>query len=112
MSHDDPHGTDCEAVLAEVWLLLDRECSQERDAELRRHLEECGPCLAQYGIEQKVKALLARSCREQAPDDLHHRLRERIREVVLEQTEVTVERGPSGTVVEINQTRVESRRTR
>lgn len=108
MAPSDPYDGFCDEVLAEVWMLLDRECSAERDAQLRRHLEECGPCLAQYGIEHKVKTLLARSCREQAPDDLHQRLRERIRGAVLEQAEVSVEHGPAGTVVEVNHTRVES----
>lgn len=111
MAPSDPYDGFCDEVLAEVWMLLDHEVSDERDAQLRRHLEECGPCLAQYGIEQKLKAMLARSCREQAPDDLHQRLRERIRGAVLEQAEVTVERGPAGTVVEVNHTRVESWRT-
>ena len=112
MAPSDPHEGFCDEVLAEVWLLLDHECTPERDAQLRRHLEECTPCLAQYGLEEKVKMLLARSCQgEQAPNDLHQRLRERIRSTVMEHAEVTVERGPAGTVVEVNHTRVESRRT-
>lgn len=112
MSCGEPHETDCSEVLAEVWLLLDNECDAERDAQLRRHLDECGPCLARYGLEEKVKTLLSRSCGgEHAPAGLHQRLREQIRSTVLEQAEVTVERGPSGTVVEVNQTRVESWRS-
>lgn len=112
MSCGEPHETDCSEVLAEVWLLLDHECDPERDAQLRRHLDECGPCLARYGLEEKVKRLLGRSCGgEHAPAELHQRLREQIRATVLEQAEVTVERGPGGTVVEVNQTRVESWRS-
>jgi mycothiol system anti-sigma-R factor len=112
MSCGEPHETDCSEVLAEVWLLLDNECDAERDAQLRRHLDECGPCLARYGLEEKVKTLLSRSCGgEHAPAGLHQRLREQIRHTVLEQADVTVERGPAGTVVEVNQTRVESWRT-
>jgi mycothiol system anti-sigma-R factor len=112
MSCGEPHETDCSEVLAEVWLLLDHECDPDRDAQLRRHLDECGPCLARYGLEEKVKRLLGRSCGgEHAPAELHQRLREQIRATVLEQAEVTVERGPGGTVVEVNQTRVESWRS-
>ncbi len=59
MSCGEAHETDCSEVLAEVWLLLDHECGEERDAQLRRHLAECGPCLARYGLEEKVKTLLA-----------------------------------------------------
>jgi mycothiol system anti-sigma-R factor len=110
MSCGEAHETDCSEVLAEVWLLLDHECGEERDAQLRRHLAECGPCLARYGLEEKVKTLLARSCSgDRAPDTLHQKLRERIRATVLEQAQVTVERTPAGgTVVEVNSTRVES----
>jgi mycothiol system anti-sigma-R factor len=112
MSCGEPHETDCSEVLAEVWLLLDHECDPDRDAQLRRHLDECGPCLARYGLEEKVKTLLGRSCGgEHAPAELHQRLREQIRATVLEQAEVSVERGPGGTVVEVNQTRVESWRS-
>lgn len=112
MSCGEPHETDCSEVLAEVWLLLDHECDPDRDAQLRRHLDECGPCLARYGLEEKVKRLLGRSCGgEHAPAELHQRLREQIRATMLEQAEVTVERGPGGTVVEVNQTRVESWRS-
>ena len=112
MSCGEPHETDCDEVLAEVWLLLDRECGEERDAQLRRHLQECGPCLARYGLEEKIKTLLARTCGgDRAPDELHQKLRERIRATVLEQATVSVERTASGTVVEVNQTRVETRRT-
>jgi mycothiol system anti-sigma-R factor len=112
VSCGEPHETDCDEVLAEVWLLLDRECGEERDAQLRRHLQECGPCLARYGLEEKVKTLLARTCGgDRAPDELHQKLRERIRATVLEQASVSVERTASGTVVEVNQARVETRRT-
>ena len=107
MSGGDVHETDCSVVLAEVWLLLDRETTADRDAELRRHLDECGPCLARYGLEEKVKTLLARTCgADKAPDDLHRRLRDQIRSTMLEQAEITVERTASGTVVEVNTTRV------
>ena len=108
MSCGKPHETDCSEVLADVWLLLDHECDADRDARLRRHLAECGPCLARYGLEEKVKTLLARTCGgDKAPEELHRRLREQIRSTVLEQTDVTVERTETATVVEIDHTRVE-----
>ena len=49
MSCGKPHETDCSQVIAEVWLLLDHECSPERRSKLEQHLEECGPCLEQFG---------------------------------------------------------------
>jgi len=110
MSCGNHHDTDCAEVLAEVWLFLDHECDEGRRALLAQHLDECGPCLAEYGIDEKLKRLLASKCRgEQAPDGLKTRLRQQIRTAVLEQAEVTVESGPAGTTVEIRTTRVERR---
>ncbi|WP_374203777.1 mycothiol system anti-sigma-R factor [Pseudonocardia sp. ICBG601] len=60
MIQDPPANTGCSEVLAEVWLFLDHECDQERRRLLQQHLDECGPCLAEYGIDEKLKALLAR----------------------------------------------------
>jgi len=110
VSCGDEHETDCDEVLAEVWLFLDHECDRTRRELLRKHLEECNPCLAAYGIEEKLKELLARKCGgELAPRELRSRLREQIRSAVLEHSEVTVERGPSGTSVEVRRTRIERR---
>ncbi|HEY0636466.1 MAG TPA: mycothiol system anti-sigma-R factor [Pseudonocardiaceae bacterium] len=90
MSCGDPHDTNCSEVLAEVWLYLDNECDHQRRDLLRTHLEECSPCLAQYGLEEHLKALLARKCGgDQAPEHLRARLRESIRTVMLEQAEIT-----------------------
>ncbi|ANY10120.1 mycothiol system anti-sigma-R factor [Pseudonocardia sp. HH130630-07] len=103
-------GTDCSEVLAEVWMFLDRECDQQRRMLLEQHLHECAPCLAEYGIDEKLKALLARKCGgEAAPESLKDRLRTQIRSAVLEQAEVTVESGPEGTSVSVAHRRTEFR---
>lgn len=85
MSCGEPHETDCSDVLAEVYLYLDMECGDDRRDLIRHHLDECSPCLRQFGIEQEVKALVARSCGEdRAPAELRERLRVKIRELVIE----------------------------
>jgi mycothiol system anti-sigma-R factor len=77
-----PHETDCIEVLAEVYLFLDLECAEERRALIRTHLGECHPCLREYGIEQEVKALVARCCgNETAPAELRQRLRVKLSEL-------------------------------
>lgn len=108
MSCGEHHETHCQDVLAAVWLFLDHECDETRRALLRQHLDECNPCLAAYGIEEKLKELLARKCGgEHAPNGLRDRLRDQIRSAVLEQAEVTIEHGPCGTSVEVRRTRIE-----
>ncbi|MER7166613.1 mycothiol system anti-sigma-R factor [Micromonospora sp. NPDC000207] len=87
MSCGKPHETDCREVLAEVYLYLDLECADERRERIRRHLDECGQCLREYGIEQEVKALVARCCgQEVAPEKLRARLRGRLTELVVFET--------------------------
>jgi mycothiol system anti-sigma-R factor len=110
MSCGDHHDTDCSEVLAEVWLFLDDECDQGRRELLRQHLDECSPCLAQYGLDEKLKKLLASKCGgEQAPSGLKDRVRERLRFAVVEQAtlaveSVTVEVDGTTTTVEVRST--------
>jgi len=95
-------------VLAEVWLFLDHECDTARRKLLERHLDECQPCLAEYGLDEELKKLLATKCAgEHAPAGLKERLRASIRKTVLEQADITVESTPAGTVVEVRATRIE-----
>ncbi|MEE6257126.1 mycothiol system anti-sigma-R factor [Plantactinospora sonchi] len=83
MSCGEPHETDCREVLAEVYVYLDLECDDQRRVLIRDHLDECSPCLREYGIEQEVKALVARCCgNETAPADLRERLRARLADMV------------------------------
>jgi mycothiol system anti-sigma-R factor len=109
VSCGQPHDTNCSEVLADVWMFLDNECDGERRRVLQRHLDECGHCLEEFGLEEHLKALLARKCGgDAAPHGLRQRLRQSIREIVVQQaevsvhsTEVTVERSSDGTVIEV-----------
>ena len=112
MSGGDLHDPDCREVLAELWLFLDNECDHERREFLRRHLDECGPCLEEFGLEEHLKTLLARKCGgDHAPDALKQRLRRSIHEIMMRQAvlgaEVAVRQGDDGTIVEVS-TSVES----
>ncbi|MDT5019808.1 MAG: hypothetical protein QOC88_1402 [Mycobacterium sp.] len=67
---------ECAEVLAEVWTLLDGECSPETRDKLRKHLEDCPPCFQVYGLEERIKGLISTKCSgERAPDSLRARLR-------------------------------------
>jgi mycothiol system anti-sigma-R factor len=75
---------DCSAVIADIWLLLDNECDPQARARLQQHLDECPPCLAHYGLEEKIRHLLARKCGgERAPESLRERLRLEIHSITL-----------------------------
>jgi mycothiol system anti-sigma-R factor len=73
---------DCSAALQRVYLYLDGEIGDVDVAEARAHVEDCAPCLREYGIEEEVKRLVRRSCGcEQLPDGMRDRILVRLREV-------------------------------
>lgn len=85
MSCGRPHETPCSEVLDKVYLYLDGEADGSDHEHIRLHLDECGPCLRQYGLEQAVKALVARCCSgEVAPAELRQRVLLRIEQVRLD----------------------------
>ncbi|MDX6242337.1 MAG: hypothetical protein QOE76_60 [Frankiales bacterium] len=91
MSCGNPHETDCREVLDKVYLYLDSEADEHDCSAIKQHLDECGPCLRQYGLEQHVNAMVARSCgAEVAPEALKMRVLARIQQVRIEITQ-TVE---------------------
>ena len=72
----DAGHTDCAMVIAEVWTMLDGECSDEDTRRLRHHLEQCPACLRHYGVEERIKRLIATTCTgEKAPGYLVERVR-------------------------------------
>lgn len=82
MSCGHPHDTDCREVLAQVYDFVDGEVTDDDRIRILQHLDECGPCLRQYGLEQMVKALVHRSCGcEAAPDRLRVQIVARIRQI-------------------------------
>jgi anti-sigma factor (TIGR02949 family) len=82
---DESHGyMGCAEVIAEVWTLLDGECTPESKEKLRRHLEACPGCFKHYGLEERIKALVATKCQgEKAPEGLRERLQLEIRRTTI-----------------------------
>ncbi|WP_131737679.1 mycothiol system anti-sigma-R factor [Actinomadura roseirufa] len=82
MSCGNHHETPCDEVLARVYTYLDGELDQGGCGEVREHLDECGPCLREYGLEEAVKKLVGKCCsREHAPEDLRGKVLGRIEEI-------------------------------
>ncbi len=82
MSCGRPHETPCTEVLDRVYGYLDGELGDMDCAKIRQHLEECGPCLREYGLEEAVKRLVQKHCGcDPAPAALRERVLVRIREV-------------------------------
>ncbi|GAA3442038.1 mycothiol system anti-sigma-R factor [Planomonospora venezuelensis] len=82
MSCGDHHDTDCREVLEKVYTYLDGELDEGNCVDIRQHLDECSPCLKEYGLEQVVKQLVARHCGcDPVPDDLRSKILSRIDQV-------------------------------
>jgi len=65
-----PHETPCSEVLDRVYEFIDGELDGDRRHLIKEHLEECGPCLQEFGLEEQVKAIVKRSCCDPAPIEL------------------------------------------
>ena len=87
MSCGDMGKPDCADALERLEFFIDHELAQADAAQIRKHLEDCGPCLDIHDLERAVKALVARSCTEHAPETLRQRVLVRIREVQVTITE-------------------------
>jgi mycothiol system anti-sigma-R factor len=82
MSCGKPHDTPCSEVLARLESYLDREIEEQGFAQIRQHLDECGPCLREYGLEDVVKRLVHKCCgSETAPSELRVKVLGRIQAV-------------------------------
>ena len=93
MSCGKHHETDCSEVLERVVFFIDNELERADCAQIQQHLEECGPCLDKFDLERTVKALVARSCSEHAPESLRDKVLLSIGRVQVEmyETRITTE---------------------
>jgi mycothiol system anti-sigma-R factor len=71
-------GGGCQDALHTLYDYLDGELTTERRVAIRRHLDECEPCLHAFDFETELKMVIARSCREQVPDHLRLKIAEAI----------------------------------
>jgi mycothiol system anti-sigma-R factor len=97
MSCGKPHEVPCSEVLARVYSYLDGELEEVGTVgfvQIRQHLDECGPCLREFGLEEAVRRLVHKHCgHEEVPAELRTKVLSRIQEIraELEITEITVE---------------------
>ena len=82
MSCGKPHEVPCSEVLDRVYSYLDGEIDKASGAEIKIHLDECGPCLREYGLEEAVKRLVHKHCgQEPVPEGLRAKVLTRIEAV-------------------------------
>ncbi len=68
----------CDEALDRLEAFLDSEVEPFDADRLRAHLSECVSCFGEAEVEQRIRALLRRSCCEVAPETLRLRVRTEI----------------------------------
>ena len=67
---------DCEHVLREIELFLDRELDATEAQHIQEHLAECGGCLERKEFRVTLRKLVAKKCGPKGvPEDLISRIR-------------------------------------
>jgi mycothiol system anti-sigma-R factor len=65
-----------------LYSYLDGELEPPTVAKIRQLLDECGPCLEEYGLDELVKKLVHKHCgHDRVPDELRAKVMIRIRQV-------------------------------
>lgn len=65
---------ECQEVLARLYTFLDGELTEERRAKIRRHLDECSPCLEVFEFEAELRQMVANRLRDRVPDVLRMKI--------------------------------------
>lgn len=92
MSRADQPGrgpSACEDALAHLQEYIDCEMSEVDTVRLEMHISTCPTCQEQVGLEQRLRALLRRSCMEQAPAHLRERV---LRQITIVSERVVIDR--------------------
>lgn len=90
-THGDAPRVDCAQAIDQLFEFLDSELDDERGDLIRVHLASCETCLAEYDVVDHIKALVKRSCGEQAPAELRDRVRAKLAAARSEMTGVRPE---------------------
>jgi mycothiol system anti-sigma-R factor len=64
----------CGDAVLRLYHFLDGELDDNRRSTIRRHLDECRPCLQAFDFEVELRQVIARKCRDQVPDALRDRV--------------------------------------
>ena len=71
----------CIETIELLYEYLDGELTEHRRVVIRRHLEDCPPCLDAFDFEASLRGIIAHRCRENVPESLRARVMEALRRV-------------------------------
>ncbi len=70
---------DCQETIHRLYHFLDGELTDHRREEIRRHLDDCSPCLEAFDFEADLRRVIASKCRDHVPEHLRNRIADAIR---------------------------------
>jgi mycothiol system anti-sigma-R factor len=73
-------AADCSQTVERLYQYLDGELTDERRQKIKRHLDECSPCLQAVGFEQELRIVIASRCKDRVPEELLQRIKAAIQE--------------------------------
>ncbi len=65
---------DCNDSLAQLYTFLDGELTDEKRVDIRKHLDDCSPCLERFDFQAELKVVIAKKCHEEVPQELRDRI--------------------------------------
>ena len=71
---------DCNETIERLYHYLDGELTDERRTNIRRHLDECAPCLDAFDFEADLRQVIANRCKDHVPESLRQRVHDAISE--------------------------------
>jgi mycothiol system anti-sigma-R factor len=65
---------ECDDAVERLYHFLDGELDDTRRADIKRHLDECMPCLEAFDFEAELRIVIAQKCRDEVPTHLRDRI--------------------------------------
>ena len=78
---DEQRKPECGEALHELYTFLDGALTVERRETIRRHLDDCNPCLEHYDFEAELRIVISTKCREEVPQSLKDRIADTLRQL-------------------------------
>jgi mycothiol system anti-sigma-R factor len=70
----DESDVDCNETIERLYHYLDGELTDERRVEIKRHLDDCPPCLHAFDFEAELRVVIADRCKDRVPEGLRLRI--------------------------------------
>lgn len=70
---------DCKETMEKLYEFLDGELTDARRVVIRRHLDDCSPCLEAFEFESELRVMISSKSKERCPEELLSRIAKVIR---------------------------------